>query len=207
MLIIIYWRKDKKMEIKSFVLGETQIDYLIDEDKNVGMQIFPKSEAEKRTKPWEIKNEPYDPRAKYRHMWDMGKLAYFHLSSQNSDFPGYTMKSDDKLTLVSQEITENNETTTIKTILKNGDNCKIIHSLTYVSGHYGFEIETEFVNETGSDVTLEMLSSFALDNLSPFQTDDAPNSYNLHRFYGGWSMEGKHVCQSIEELSLEKTAL
>lgn len=67
------------------------------------------------------------------------------------------------------------------------------------------EIETEFINESGADVCLDMLSSFALDNLSPFHEDDAQNCYKFHRFYGGWSMEGKRICQTIEELSLEKT--
>ncbi len=193
------------MDIKSYILGNTQVDYLIDENKNVAMQLFPKSEAANRTKPWETENEHYDPRAMYKHMWDIGKLAYFKLSEQNSDFPGYTMKSVDPLYLVSQDTVECDNRTTIKTVLTNDNNCKVIHCLTYVSGYGGFEIETEFVNDSGNDVTLEMLSSFALDNLSPFQTDDAPNSYNFHRFYGGWSMEGKHICQSIEELSLEKT--
>lgn len=193
------------MNIKSYILGDTQVDYLIDENEHISMQIFPKTEAKYREKPWETTLDEFNPRARYMHSWNIGSLAYYHLVGENTAFPGSTMKVLNSLKFVSQNIEENENGKTIKTLLLTNNNCKILHTLKYFIGFEGIECETEFINESGKDVMLDMLSSFALDNLSPFQNDDAPNTYNFHRFFGGWSMEGKHICQSIEELSLEKT--
>ncbi len=193
------------MEVKSYILGNTQIDYLIDEKGYMSMQIFPKEETENREKPWEIKESTFNPRVRYIHKWETGSIAYYHLVGENSSFPGNTMKVLNTASFVSQEIVEDKNSIKIKTLLATANHCKILHTITYMEGLEGFECETEFVNESGAEVTIDMLSSFALDNLSPFHKDDAPNSYNFHRFFGGWSMEGKHICQSIEELSLEKS--
>ncbi len=192
------------MEIKSYILGNTQIDYLIDENNHISMQMFPASEAGKRQMPWDAEPAPYDPRARYIRNWQVGNLAYYHVVGENLFRPGTMMKGLTWASLVSQELIEDGARTSIKTLTETPDGCNILHTITYVKGFKGFEIETEFINNSGQDVTLDMLSSFVLDNLSPFQIDDAPNCYNFHRFYGGWSLEGKHICQSIEELSLEK---
>lgn len=192
------------MEIKSYILGNTQIDYLIDE-KSVGMQMFPVSEAGDRTKPWENDKMPFNPRARYMQTWNVGRLAYFHLVGENLSFPGTTMKKQKAMIFESQELVETETSTSVITVVSAEDGYKIKHSIIYRHGLEGLECQNEFINESDKDVTLDMLSSFSLDNLSPFQTDDAPDTYNLHRFFGGWSMEGKHICQSIEELSLEKS--
>ena len=189
------------MEIKKYIFGDTQMEYLIDENKRVSMQMFPVSEASKRTTPWTEEIPEFDPRARYMHWWNTGNLAYYHVTGQNLARAGYTMKTAHEMYFESQTADENG----VRTVLDTPEGYKIIHTLTYVTGLKGFEIETEFINESGKDVTLEMLSSFALDNLSPFQSDDAPNKYKFHRFFGGWSMEGKRISQTIEELSLEKT--
>ncbi len=193
------------MQINSYILGNTQIDYLIDDHRSVSMQMFPKTETEYRKKPWEIEKSKFNPRAQYLHKWETGSIAYYHLVGEDTAFPGNTMKTLNTVYFVSQEVDKDNNHTKIKTLLATANHCKLLHTITYMEGLEGFECETEFVNESGAEVTLDMLSSFAMDNLSPFHMNDAPNAYQFHRFFGGWSMEGKHICQSIEELSLEKT--
>ncbi len=192
------------MEIKSYILGNTQIDYIIDGSKHISMQLFPVSEAGKRQAPWDAAATPFDPRAKYIRTWRTGNLAYYHAVGENSFRPGNISKGLTWATFVSQALVEDGDRTSIKTLTETTNGCNILHTVTYVKGYKGLEIETEFINTTESTVTLDMLSSFTLDNLSPFQTDDAPNCYNFHRFFGGWALEGKHICQSIEELGLEK---
>ncbi len=194
------------MEIKSYILGDSCLHYLIDDEKKISLQLFPKSEAENRKMPWLIENDKFDARARYIHNWQIGKLAYCHIIGENLSFPGYTMKNSyDNLRFESQEVIQNECGQVILTKLVSDAGYSVLHKITYIKGLRGFKCETEFINNTGHDVVLDMLSSFSLDNLSPFHDDDAPNAYNFHRFYGGWSMEGKHICQSIEELSLEKT--
>ncbi|MFA7637012.1 MAG: alpha-galactosidase [Monoglobales bacterium] len=195
-----------ELEIKSYKLGDTIVEYLIDADKNVSMQIYPESKKDLRVKPWINNESPFNARARYSNGWVLGRLAYYHIVGQTVPSPGDTMKSFYlKLELVSQRLIENGKRKTVETILNCESDCMIAHRLTYIEGLGGFQVETEFTNAGGEDVTLDMLTSFSLDNLSPFQMDDGPNAYNLHRFYGGWSKEGKHICQSIEDLSLEKS--
>lgn len=193
------------MEIKEYILGDTKVDYLINENNNIGLQIYPKSQAKNRTEPWKTEKQPFSARARYQPSWNTDSLAYFHLIGQDLQFPGHTMKNQEMLKYISQNYYIKGNKTVIETLLSSDNNCKCKHKLTYFAEYSGFEIETEFINESGEDVVLDMLSSFSLDNLSPFQQTDAPNSYNFHRFFGGWSMEGKRICQSIEELSLEKS--
>lgn len=193
------------MEIKKYYLGDTCFEYLIDETKNVGLRLYPKSKEGKALKQWEIEWKPGDPRARYSNIWSLGRLAYFHLVGQNLTFPGDTMKifyMD--LPLVSQKVKQEGNKTKIETLLSSSVGCHVLHTITHIEGLGGFEVQTEFINDSGKDVTLDMLTSFTLDTLSPFRLDDAPNSYNFHQFLGSWSQEGRHLCHSIEELSLEK---
>ena len=193
------------MEIKSYTLGHMQLDYLIDETKNVSLRLYPKSMANQLEEPWKIPLKPSNPRARYSNIWTLGRLAYFHLVGQDTASPGYTMKIFYiDLPMDSQTIEDSENKTIIKTLLKTNENYQILHTVTYIKGLGGLQINTEFINNSGKDVTLDMLSSFSLDNLSPFQIDDAPDTYNFHRFYGGWSKEGKHICQTIEDLNMEK---
>ncbi len=194
------------MDIRSYKLGNTHIDYLIDDKKRVSMQIFPEATSINRKTPWQIEDSAFNAKARYTHTWRAGNLAYFHVVGQNQQMPGYSMKNQDTgLYFESQALEELHNGQILKTFLSAKKGYKIVHSIKYIEGLDGLECETEFINESGEDVTLDMLSSFALDNLSPFQLDDAPNTYNFYRFFGGWSMEGKCICQSIEELSLEKS--
>ena len=193
------------MQIKSYNLGDVCIEYLIDENNYISLQMFPESKKELRTKPWELEPPPFKPNERYLNGWFLGRLAYYHLVGHDSMAPAFTMKNFDlDLRLESQNISEKDGKTVIETLMTSDEGCKVMHRLTYICGLGGFEVETEFVNNSGKDVTLDMLTSFTLDNLSPFQMDDAPNTYSFHRFYGGWSKEGKPVSQTIEDLSLEK---
>ena len=194
------------MEIKSYRMGDCIFDYLIDASKNVALQIYPEAMAAKRKKPWEKKKSDFNPNARYSNIWNLGRIAYFHLVGQNTAAPGYTMKNDYiDLPMISQAFKETSNGKSIETLLSSNEGYMVLHRVTYIKNLGGYEFETEFINSSDSEVTLDMLSSFVLDNLSPFQADDSPNKYNFHRFYGSWSKEGRHCCQTLEELSMEKS--
>lgn len=196
------------MEIKQYTLGNTIIKYLISENKAVSMLLLPSDTEGGSKEPWNAEDGTFDPRSKYMRQWSCGSIAHFHIAGKQLQNSGRTMKfslAEKDMKFTSQEIYTEDNKTQIVTELSNSEGLKLIHTLTYIEGLRGFEIETEFVNDSNENVTLEMLTSFSLDNLSVFQEDDAPNCYNLHRFYGGWSLEGKHSCVPIEELALEKS--
>lgn len=64
-----------------------------------------------------------------------------------------------------------------------------------------WQVETEFFNDSDRPLTLDLLTSFSLDNLSPFGSA-AESRLRLHRFRGGWSMEGLHCADDIRQLNL-----
>ena len=81
------------------------------------MQIFPKSEADKRKCSWEQENEGFDARARYNHLWNTGSIAYYHLVGENTAFPANTMKGLTKTKFESQNIVETDSCTKIETLL------------------------------------------------------------------------------------------
>lgn len=62
---------------------------------------------------------------------------------------------------------------------------------------------TEIMNAGDAPVTLDHAASFCLAGMTPFEAGLAPDCMRLHRFSSFWSCEGRHTCQTIEELNLE----
>ena len=62
---------------------------------------------------------------------------------------------------------------------------------------------TRLTHKGDSDVTLDYLAGVSLGMLSPFQSDDGPGKYFVHRFQSAWSAEGRPLVQSAEEANLE----
>ncbi len=196
------------MKAIDFQLSNTIARYLIDDDQHVALRLVPARISSLEKAPWEVEKAPFNPRDDYNHDWQQGTLVNFHLSHQQIMSPGLTMRSsfvDRSLRFIDQAVRKEDDFQTIVTTLKSAEGYVIEHALTYRKGLRGLEISTTFINESDSDVELELLSSFVLDGLSPFQITDAPNTYRLHRFLAGWSLEGKHQCMSIEDLGLEKS--
>ncbi len=195
------------MEFKDYKLGNVRIKYVINDEKNINMFLIPEGTEDKVQNPWEW-DKSFDFRGRYNRNWNLGSLAYFHVEGDSLCLSGFTMRSTlnvMQLKYQKQTVETEGDATKIITEMKTEKGYKIIHTLTHINGLKGFMCDTEFVNETENTLNLDMLTSFSLDNLGPYAEDDGPNRYYLHRFYGGWSLEGKHACQSVEELGLEKS--
>lgn len=65
--------------------------------------------------------------------------------------------------------------------------------------------QTELENIGEAPLTLELLSSFNLDHLTPFHPGAAPEQVKLHRFRSIWSLEGRHESMLLEDLHLERS--
>jgi alpha-galactosidase len=101
-------------------------------------------------------------------------------------------------------VKQESDGSTIKTFFENERGVGIEHSLKYEAGRAYVELGSALVNGSKEDVDLDFLESFSLGMLSPFQPDDGPDKYVLHRFRSSWSAEGRHVAESIEDLGLEE---
>jgi len=191
-------------KVKKYFLGENIVEYIIHDEKHIVMNIIPAEMEKEVIRTWDLEEMSFNPEAEYTRSVHPGNLVYCILKGDDLEYPGYTMKSKSNLTLKSHEFIKETDGAKIVTVMTRENGCEIEHTLTYKNGYKGFICNTKFLNNSYKTVVLDMLSSFALDDLSPFQSDDAPNKYKFHRFYGGWSLEGKHICQPIEELCLEK---
>lgn len=103
----------------------------------------------------------------------------------------------------SQNIEKTDTKTIITTIMKDRRGYELNNVITYYEGETSFEMHNIFKNQSREVVTLEMLSSFEMANLTPFIEEMAPNSLILHRLRSKWSHEGRLVSEKIEDLQLE----
>lgn len=62
---------------------------------------------------------------------------------------------------------------------------------------------TVIENRGKESITLDHASTFCISGLTPFEEGPADDCLKLHRFSSFWSCEGRHECQSIEELNME----
>lgn len=194
------------MEYITHQLGMIQLLYMIDEkSEHVAMLLLPEGEVPV----FEERREEFRCRDIVSRAWDVGSLCHLslHHHPQGSG-AGNTLKfgtSTEELKFKTQEKREEGDYIYIETILEAEEGYQIQHLVTYKQGQKGIEVKTMFVNKTGKTVTLDMLTGFSMDNLSPLQRNDAPYKLKFHRFRGGWSLEGKHVAETIEDLNLENT--
>jgi len=91
----------------------------------------------------------------------------------------------------------------ICTYLRDSRGYLVIHHLRYTMGDASVDICTEFVNESGKTAALELLASFCMNELTPYQQGDGEESLLLHRIRSKWSAEGRLQTDTIEDLQLE----
>lgn len=95
---------------------------------------------------------------------------------------------------------------------------KYLKIVTLLSDHHGnyyehcaigdktfgiIETFVKFKNQSNKDQTLEMLSSFSLSNISPFNAMNKTGNLQITRYRSKWSFEGRKEKQPIEEYQLE----
>ncbi len=195
------------MEIIRHEFEKTVLWYLLSKNKKINMLLIPKEIEAKVKKAWETPNGDFDARARYIHQWGLGSLVKLQLSHHSRPVSSASMKGGGSLgsLFFKEQTVENGEGfKKIITRLESEEGYAVVHTITAHDGYNAFMCDTCFENNSDKTFTLEMLSSFSMDNLSPFQEDDAPNKYAFHRFKGGWSMEGKHIVDDLEDMGLVK---
>ncbi len=64
-------------------------------------------------------------------------------------------------------------------------------------------VKTTVHNAGDEPVTLDHAATFCLAGMTPFEAGYAPDCMKLHRFSSFWSCEGRHECNTIEEMNME----
>lgn len=106
---------------------------------------------------------------------------------------GRTLRNGDACALAqfaSQQIIEDEDGLTIETRLV-CEEFETRHFVRGLSGELGFRVWTSFRNRSSMPLTLEMIASFSLSGITPFDVADAPERLFAHRIRSAWSAEGR----------------
>lgn len=111
--------------------------------------------------------------------------------------------STDLMIYQSQTVEEKEHRKEIHTWFRDERGYAVENVITYYEGEESFEMKNRFINESKEPVVLEMLSSFEIENLSPFLEGDGVGNLLVHRLLSKWSHEGRLVTERVEEMQLE----
>ena len=91
----------------------------------------------------------------------------------------------------------------IHTYFEDARGYELENVITYYHGEDSFEMKNIFTNKAEEKVSLEMLSSFEMGDISPFLEGIGTDALLVHRLRSKWSHEGRLVTETVEDLQLE----
>lgn len=181
--------------IKEYVFGDMKATYILNDNNRAVLLLLPKNNN------CDLFSE------KNMEVYNDSSLVHLKLANHNVGMLSNSMKFSDTvfcLKYVEQRLLEEENSITIITKEEADDNYGICHYLKWYKGDLGFEVSTEFYNNTDKELEIEFLTSASLDALSPFLPNEGSNQLSLHYFKAGWSMEGLHKEYTFQELGLER---
>ena len=177
-------------------LGDMLVIYERETDYNhLGFYIIPASMKDRTV--CDKKFYRINSLAQVKLVGDMYPNCYGH---------GNTMHNSESANLFGydyQEVKEHAGIKQIYTHMKDARGYVLTNVITYYEGEDSFEMKNIFSNDSNHPVTLEMLSSFEMGNLTPFEEGMAANTLVVHRLRSKWSHEGRLVSENAEDLQLE----
>ena len=193
--------------LAAHTLGDMIVRYVRDPATGrVGFEAFPASASELVVEPRAVL--PDYPEFAARPVESLLQFKLVGDSYPGAFAQGHTLRNSETLgrfQYEQQTVEKSGSLTTIRTVLGDPAGLKAYHVLQFKDGDTAFTLHSEFVNGSDRPVTLEMLASFSLSGMTPFDAADASGHLHVHRFRSVWSAEGRHECRSIEDLHLERS--
>jgi alpha-galactosidase len=202
--------------LSTHLLGDIFVRYLLDPATQVvGLELVPASMTGALVVPREsLRGEAFMDVMPGDDPWParpVESLLQFKLvgdSYPGAFAQGHTLRNSGTLRrfrFAKQSVIHDGDLTAITTTLACDDGSSAVHLLTWKAGDRAFTFTASFTNGSDRPVMMEMLSSFSLSGISPFDPGDSSGRLDVHRFRSVWSAEGRHECRSIEELHLERS--
>jgi len=200
-----------------FNLGSLIVHYILDEDTHImGLRILPARFDEdipqhREDLSAQPENHFFRDWGGYPDSWNVEPLVLISLSGSERAggfSQGQTMrngKAAQNLNYQFQEKEIIDQKTIIKTVMQTPLGVQVKHYLTFHEETEYLRCHSEIINNSSEIIGLELLSSFTMGFISPFQTDDGPGKYKIHRFKSSWSSEGRHICENAEDLDLDSS--
>lgn len=179
--------------LKEYRLGDMTVRYETDEEKHVGLTLYPA----KMPLPDVRKQEALDALVQLKLACDAAEGCYA---------PGNTMRGSEtvkKMKLLSQNVTVNGQETEIITILGDERGYIVSHHLHWKYGASYVDVFCEFQNKGQKEAQLELFSSFSIERISPYLDGDGHECLTVHRLRSRWSQEGCLESVPLEKLQLD----
>lgn len=181
--------------INSYTFADMTVNYILNDHNRAVMTLLP---VDKKADNLSKKNAM---------VYNDSSLVHLQLSCHNTGMLSNSFKLSEslyRLKFKEQYSEENESSITVFTVEEAEEGYGICHRLCWYKGENGFEINTEFYNNSGNELELEFITSASLDALSPYLDDEGSKKLVFHRFKTGWSMEGLHQANTLTELGLER---
>lgn len=185
----------KREIISSYIFGDINIIFERDEENGVGLCILPQKYSEKISIKKEYKVEPL---VQIKLIGDDYPFGFSQgRTMRNSETTRRIKFEDQKRICIDDNISK------IITTLKDDRGYFYEHVIEINRLSRTLEFYVKFYNNSNKSVTLEMISSFTLGALSPFEDENQEGQLILHRMLSTWSAEGRVESTPIERLQLE----
>jgi alpha-galactosidase len=203
---------------RHYQLGDISLNYWLSPNQEVAMSILPHHKKDHVvSKREDIHDDPtiiplretfgsdfpadvFDPMVQLKVRGDVDAGSFSAGTTMRNSPSSYGLKWK------GQEEIQEGQATVIITTLEDERGLQARHIVRHDSPQAPYlRVKTELTNHGDHELTIDMLSSFSLTDISPFQSDQADETYFAHRYQSFWSAEGRHWRQSIEELGLERS--
>ncbi len=201
--------KTMTQTLSEFIFGDTLVEYRIDPESScVGLSILPAKLTGRVALPEPSTGLPGHNDERLDPIDSLVQLKIVGDPYTGAFAQGHTMRGGPScalLSLLDQTVEHGESLITIITRLKHPIGLMVEHRLHYSTGDLAMTVTTDVLNDSEAPITLEMLSSFSLQGISPFDSEDSTDRLLVHRFRSVWSAEGRLDTQSIEQLHLERS--
>lgn len=208
--------KNEEKVVSRFDWNGTTVEYRKDrESEGVGLLIYPTAlknqVVERRTHLDEAEILQMPEPWKTSKAYSIDSLVQVQLTCDERP-AGYAQgrtlrngQTTESLCYISQEVHKIEKGESVVTLLKTSHGIEVRHILEYRLGWRGILSWTEFFNPTPKSYDLELASSFSMTGITPFEGRDAQDRIRFHRIRSAWSLEGRLVSETLEQLHLERS--
>ena len=203
--------------VARFTFGDMTVLYVLDPRTHmVGLRMWPIAKETAVVEPREFLDTleiqvlpaAFKPVRAYHGETSLVQLKLAEDDSGSGFGTGRSMRQNptmEGLRFVQQSVAGQNGVAEIRTELRGARDFTCTHVLSHRPGDEAVRVHTVFTNPGGAPLPLEMLASFTLGHLSPFDAADSTERLLVHRFHSLWSAEGRHESRSLENLHLERS--
>lgn len=179
--------------LSRFPICDMEVAYLINEHREVGLQIIPVSMSDRAG----YSTANMESLVQLYIRGDQLPGGFINGLSLSQSGSTYAFRYD------SQTSETTGGTTVVRTSLTDGRQHHITHILTCREDARAVEIRTVFENLSDKPVVLENISSFSLGGLTPFGGRRDTDKMKIHRAKSWWSAEGRIETSVVENIHLE----